>query len=1577
MNHQHKYAMKTNFLRVNFTANQPVKPQPTTTGTKMLSRLITVMLILLVSLAYGQTQFTTTSTYTVPAGVRMIQVECWGGGGAGGGASGNPACGGGGAGGAYAKSFISVTPGQTYTVTVGGVKTATATSSAATNKGNPSWFGTVSTVFAEGGAGGAPVSGNNASGAGGVGSSSASIGNATVNSGGNGSTGSHITLVPGGAGGGGAGSTGDGGDALLGVRGAGASLNGGNGANGVSNSTVGAAGSNYGGGGSGGKANSGTDRAGGSGAAGLVVVTVISPNNDDCAYATSLILNGSNVDGDIRNSANTSGLTACAGADSYDVWYKFTTECGGNHTINLSSSLFMDGVFQLYTACSGGSVVSPTSGSSCVNSGGNGANETATYNLSANTTYYIRIYDYNASASGYPSTSDFRISVTAPLLPTTAAAGADQVKCNTTTATLAANTPTSGTGAWSVVSGSGGSFNNASSPTATFTGVMGNTYTLRWTISTTTGCSPSTDDVIITLNAPPVATFSYTQSPICKNASNPLPTFSGGGVAGTFTSTTGLVFVSTTTGQVNLTTSTAGTYTVTNTLAAANGCPVVTATNTITITTPPIATITYTGNPFCKTASPGAVTRSGTSGGTYSAPAGLTIDATTGTITPATSNAGTYTVTYTVAASGGCPVYTTTASVTITAVPVATFSYTQSPICKNASNPLPTFSGGGVAGTFSSTAGLAFASTATGQINLTTSAAGTYTVTNTIAAAGGCAAQSATSSITITTPPSATISYTSATFCRSVTSAAITRTGTAGGTYSAAAGLSLNPTTGEIIPSTSTAGTYTVTYTVAASGGCPVYTTTTNVQIVALPVVTITTNYCNPGAGLVRLTANPSGQTYSWNTGATTQVYDADEAGTYTVSVTNSSGCVGTGFVNVATELVTNGNFSAGNTGFTSPYFYQSAFDLYPEGYYSVGSNANSYHGNFFGTDHTTGSGNFMIVNGSGAPIPPVVWQQTVTVQPNTTYYFSAWTMSVNNVPPFAKLRFAVNDVQVGTIASPGAGPSSTAGPFNWVRFYGTWTSGPTETVAEISILDVETALGGNDFGLDDISFGTLAPVPYSVAPSAGVGGNIVCEGSPVTIYANREGGMSPFTYSWTGPNGFTATTENPSLTLSATAAMAGTYSVSVVDGKVCSTSGSFVLTVNPLPTNLTPTATPATICANSSSNIQITSSQSGISYQLRNNADNSLVGTAVSGTGGTILLPTGNLTANTTFNVLATNTTTGCSRVLSATPSITISTTPNLVITNQARCSGTVNLTAAGVTAGSTGGGTLTYWTNAACTSALSNPSAVATSGTYYIKATNGSCTDVEPVVVVISTAPVATFNYSGSPFCASGTDPLPVFSGGGVGGVFSSSTGAVFVSTATGQIDLSATPAGTHTITNTITPSGACAPVSVSRTIVVTAIPSAEFSYSSTVICQNANAADPLPVFVSGASGGTFSSSYGLTFISTSTGQIDISASTPGNYAVTNSKAAAGGCAAVSFTSYILINPYTFSGGVVTTAAPTTICGGQTINLTSEAPIYLSAVLREDFNSTSNTLDYHQHINRWYTCQRCFYFKARCLLL
>ena len=191
----------------------------------------------------------------------------------------------------------------------------------------------------------------------------------------------------------------------------------------------------------------------------------------------------------------------------------------------------------------------------------------------------------------------------------------------------------------------------------------------------------------------------------------------------------GLVFVSTATGQINLSASTPGTYTVTNTIAAAAGCAVVTATSSITITALPVATFSYAGSPYCRNAANPSPTFSGGGvAGTFSSTVGLVfISTATGQINLAASTPGTYTVTNTIAAAAGCAVVTATSSITITALPVATFSYTGSPYCQNAANPSPTFSGGGVAGTFSSTVGLVFVSTATGQINLSASTPGTYT----------------------------------------------------------------------------------------------------------------------------------------------------------------------------------------------------------------------------------------------------------------------------------------------------------------------------------------------------------------------------------------------------------------------------------------------------------------------------------------------------------------------------------------------------------------------------------------------------------------------------------------------------------------------------------------------------------------------------------------------------------------------------------------------------------------------------------------------------------------------------------
>jgi hypothetical protein len=139
----------------------------------------------------------------------------------------------------------------------------------------------------------------------------------------------------------------------------------------------------------------------------------------------------------------------------------------------------------------------------------------------------------------------------------------------------------SGTG--HTITGSGNSVTIDFSSSAT-SGILG--------VTATNSCGTSSPRTIsITVNPIPVATFSYSGTPYCPNAADPYPTFSGGGVPGTFSSTAGLVFVSTATGQVDISASTPGDYIVTNTITAAGGCSEVIATSPVSI----ISDLTWTG----------------------------------------------------------------------------------------------------------------------------------------------------------------------------------------------------------------------------------------------------------------------------------------------------------------------------------------------------------------------------------------------------------------------------------------------------------------------------------------------------------------------------------------------------------------------------------------------------------------------------------------------------------------------------------------------------------------------------------------------------------------------------------------------------------------------------------------------------------------------------------------------------------------------------------------------------------------------------------------------------------------------
>lgn len=172
------------------------------------------------------------------------------------------------------------------------------------------------------------------------------------------------------------------------------------------------------------------------------------------------------------------------------------------------------------------------------------------------------------------------------------------------------------------------------------------------------------------------------------------------------------------------------------------------------------------------------------------------------------------------------------------------------------------------------------------------------------------------------------------------------------------------------------------------------------------------------------------------------------------------------------TNLIPNGDFSGGNTGFLSDYRHSPGSGI-DAGVYAVRPDVPGWHSNMTACgDHTDGRGNMMLVNGSQTPNENV-WSKVINVAPNTNYAFSTWLQTL--VPlNSAQLQFSINGVQLGNIFTAN---SQTC---IWEQFYTVWNSG-NNTTATISIINKNLAAGGNDFALDDISFAELKIIKDSV----------------------------------------------------------------------------------------------------------------------------------------------------------------------------------------------------------------------------------------------------------------------------------------------------------------------------------------------------------------------------------------------------------------------------------------------------------------------------------------------------------------
>ena len=177
-------------------------------------------------------------------------------------------------------------------------------------------------------------------------------------------------------------------------------------------------------------------------------------------------------------------------------------------------------------------------------------------------------------------------------------------------------------------------------------------------------------------------------------------------------------------------------------------------------------------------------------------------------------------------------------------------------------------------------------------------------------------------------------------------------------------------------------------------------------------------------------------------------------------------------------NLITNGDFTTGNTGFYTEYAYTYGNHVVEAGHYRIDNTTSGYGGGSGWPQPSNSHGNFMMVNGYGNTNPgKVVWQQTVNVTTQTRYTLSYRVVNLNQVI-YGQIYPA--KIQVKINGSPLGGYNQLPSNNNWQDWSSSWYNS-TNTEVTITIIDVCTDNPGygDDFCLDDISF--VPEVYYSV----------------------------------------------------------------------------------------------------------------------------------------------------------------------------------------------------------------------------------------------------------------------------------------------------------------------------------------------------------------------------------------------------------------------------------------------------------------------------------------------------------------
>lgn len=495
--------------------------------------------------------------------------------------------------------------------------------------------------------------------------------------------------------------------------------------------------------------------------------------------------------------------------------------------------------------------------------------------------------------------------------------------------------------------------------------------------------------------------------------------------------------------------------------------------------------------------------------------------------------------------------------------------------------------------------------------------------------------------------------------------------------------------------------------------------------------------------------------TYSWSpSGGGNPTATGLSAGTYSVLITDASGCTGTSIVtvnsvNTLTLSMTssssactsaNGTASANSAGGTAPFTYswsngqtaQTATGLVAGNYTASVVDANGCTALSTVTVNSTGTftlsisstssgcassnGTATAISAGGTGPFTYNWNNGQTAQTATGLPAGSYSVFVLDANGCTNTQtVAITSGSFTATATPStvcAGQNAVLSATGGTSY--SWSNGQTTSAVSVmaSVSATYSVIVSNGLCSDTL----FVPLTVNPAPSVTISGNTtICAGDISTLTAS--GGS---TYSWsTGATGSVITVGPSAVTA---------YTVTASSSSGCISSNTVSITIAPPPVAA---VSGTTICAGQTATL---SASGGVNYSWSNGNTTAIINVAP--------------TINTTYSVIVSVGT--CADTASATVSVNaspvISVTGNTVI-----CAGDIStLTALG--------GTNYSWSNGSTSSVIQVSPGVTT--TYTVSSSNSNCTSAVSVIVAVSPPPAAS---AVNAVICSGQTALLTASGGG----------------------------------------------------------------------------------------------------------------------------------------------------------------------------------------------------------------------